>query len=92
MWELINIVIPRVKVHWKWLAYAMRYDSLVESFNKEGGNLDECCEKMFRNWLNSNHGPTPVTYHTLLKYIKKVKELAAASEEIEEELIEGKDK
>ena len=91
MWELIKIVIPRVKAHWTWLAYAMRYDSLVESFNKEGGNLDECCEKMFRNWLNSNHGPTPVTYQTLLEHIKKIDDLKAASEEIEKELIKGKD-
>ena len=72
MWELINIVIPRVKAHWKDLAYCMRYDSEVESFNKEGSDLHERCEKLFKNWLDTSHGPTLKTYQTLLKYIKKV--------------------
>ena len=64
----------------------------IESFYKESGDLHECCEKLFRNWLNTSHGPTPKTYQTLLKYIKKIDDLTAASEEIEKKLIKGKDK
>ena len=90
MWELIDIVIPKVKAHWRWLAYCMRYDSDIESFNKEGSDLDERCEILFRNWLNTSHGPTPKTYQTLLNHIKKVDKLSTASEEIEKELIKGK--
>ena len=92
MWELTDIVIPRVKNHWKRLAYAMRYDSKVESFDEEGRDLHERCEKLFKNWLNTSHGPTPKTYQTLLKYIKKIDDLTTASEEIEKKLIKGKDK
>ena len=90
MWELTKIVIPRVKVHWKDLAYCMRYDSEIESFDKEGRNDHECCEKLFRIWLNSSRGPTPKTYQTLLKCIKKIDDLTATSEEIESKLIKGR--
>ena len=93
MWELINIVIPRVKTHWKQLAYCMRYDSEVGSFNKDGKeHLHECCEMLFSNWLNTGHGPTPKSYQTLLEHIKKINDLTKASQEIETKLIEGKDK
>ena len=47
---------------------------------------------MFNNWLTTGHGPTPKTYETLLKYIKKIDDLTAAHESIEKELIKGKDK
>ena len=87
MWELTKIVIPRVKVYWKDLVYCMRYDSEVESFDKEGWSDHERCEGLFRIWLNSSRGPTPKTYQILLKYIKKIDDLTAASEEIESKLI-----
>ena len=93
MYELIKIVIPKVKAQWQTLAYAMEYDfGEVDAFDKEGRDLEVRCKKMFTNWLNSGHGPTPKTYETLLKYIKKVDYLTSASEEIEKELIEGNDK
>ena len=40
----------------------------------------------------TDHGPTPKTYQTLLKHIKKIVSLTAASEAIEKDLIEGKHK
>ena len=93
MYELINIVIPKVKAQWQNLAYAMKYNiGEVDAFHKEGRDLEECCKKLFTNWITTGHGPTPKTYETLLKYIKKVNDLTAAREEIEKELIEGNDK
>ena len=91
MFELSKIVIPRVLSHWKELAYSMRCSiGDVEVFDKDGKGVHECCEQLFTNWLTTDHGPTPKTYQTLLKCIKKVDKLTAASEEIE--LIKGKDK
>ena len=93
MFELNKIVIPKVMAHWKDLAYSMRYSiEDVQAFDKDGRGVCECCQQLFTNWLTTGHGPTPKTYQTLLKYIKKVDELTAASEEIEKELIKGKDK
>ena len=93
MFELKQIVIPKIMAHWRDLAFAMRYDIAdVDGFHKDGGDLNERCEKLLSNWLVTDHAPKPKTYQTLLKYIKKIKELTAASEGIEKELIKGKDK
>ena len=93
MYELTEIVIPKIKTHWKRLAYSMRYSFRdVEAFDIEGRNLRECCEKLFGNWLETGHDPTPKTYKTLLEHIKKIDELTAASKEIERELIKGENK
>ena len=71
----------------------MRYSiGDVQAFNKDGRDVRECCQELFTNWLTTAHGPTPKSYQTLLKYIKKIDEFAAASEEIEKELIKGKGK
>ena len=91
MWELLKIVIPKIQAKWKTLAYCMKYTPQeVETFEKESNSVTESCNKMFVNWLTTYHGPRPKTYQTLLKYVKEVDELAAASEVIERELIEGR--
>ena len=46
--------------------------------------------KLFINWLTTSHGPKPKTYQTLLKHIKKIDNLAVASEAIEKDLIKGR--
>ena len=93
MFELNKIVIPKIMAHWKYLAFAMRYKIVdVKAIEGDGKDLKERCEKLLTNWLETSHGATPKTYQTLLKYIKEVDDLVAASEEIEQELIKGKDK
>ena len=93
MHELMKIVFPKVMAQWQKLAYAMKYDiEEVDAFDQQGRDPKECCIKLFINWLTTGHDPAPKTYETLLKYIKKVNELTAASEEIEKELIKGNDK
>ena len=93
MWELTDIVIPNIMAHWESLAYCMRYSAgEVEAFKQDCKNVKECSTRLFVNWLNTNHGPKPKTYEMLLKHIKKIKELKAASEVIKRELIEGNNK
>ena len=93
MWELIQFVIPKIKAHWKDLAYCMRYSpEEIEGFRKDSQDLKECCEKLFVNWLTTHHGPTPKTYQTLLGNIKKVVELKDDCKQIEEILIKSKNK
>ena len=88
MWELTKIVIPKLKTQWKKIAYCMRYSiEDVDAFDQEVRNLHERCEKLLTNWLTTSHGPTPKTY---LEHIKEIDEPTAASKEIEEELIKGK--
>ena len=69
----------------------MRYTpGEIELFRKDSKDLKECCTKLFKNWLTTNHGPKPKTYQNLLTYIKKIKELAVVSKIIEKDLIKGK--
>ena len=92
MWELTEIVVPNVMAEWERLAYCMRYKHReVEAFGKNSQDLKECCMKLFGDWLETGHGPVPKTYQTLLKCIKKIKDLETASKEIEMELIKGND-
>ena len=91
MWELTEIVIPNIKDEWESLAYRMRYTTQdVKGFKKDAQNNVECCKNLLDNWISTNHGPEPKSYQTLLKCIKKIKSLAAASKTVEKELIEGK--
>ena len=93
MFELTEIVAPKMMAEWESLAFCMRYTPAdVAAFTKDAKNLKECCKNLFINWLSTNHGPKPKTYQTLLEHIKRVENLTAASEAIEKDLIEGKDK
>ena len=91
MYELTEFVAPKVMDNWKQLAYCMRYETRdVTAFSEGSQNPKECCMKLFSNWLDTGHDPKTKTYKTLLDYIKKVDDLTAASEEIEEKLIQGR--
>ena len=91
MFELNEIVIPKIQAEWESLAYSMRYTAQkVNGFKKDSQDSAECCKSLLVNWLNTGHGPKPKTYQTLLKHIKKIDNLTAASEAVEEKLIEGK--
>ena len=93
MFELTEIVAPKIMRKWEFLAFCMRYTPAeIAVFKNKAWNLKECCKNLFDNWLTTDHGPTPKTYQTLLKHIKKITDLAGASEAIEKDLIEGKHK
>ena len=93
MYELIEIVAPKIMDKWEQLAYCMTYEpGEVEAFKKDTNDLTECCMELFSNWLTTDHGPMPKTYQTLLNHVKKVSDLAAASETIKKELIRGRNK
>ena len=93
MWELIDIVAPRMMAEWESLAYCMRYSpEEVAAIKKNDKDIKECCTNLFKNWVTTGHDPEPKTYLTLLRHIKMIDNLAAASEEIEKELIKSKHK
>ena len=90
MFELNEIVIPKIKAEWKQLANCMRYSTQeIKGFKKDSQDSGECCENLLDNWISTGHGPKPKTYKTLLKHIKKISNLATASKAVEKELIEG---
>ena len=84
MWRLIKTVIPKIKAEWENVAYSMGYDlGTVDAIDKEcNGKLDRCCQKLFSDWLATDHGCTPKTWQKLLERIGDVDNLAAAVEKI----------
>jgi len=89
MWNVIKIVIPKVKASWEDVAYSMGYDVYFVKATREGFNsLEKRCRQVFTDWLMTSHGPAPKTWHTLLSKLKDVDDLTAAVESIEKELTE----
>ena len=87
MWDLYKIVIPKVKAEWKDLAYSMEYNFVtVKAIAKDCSDSEECCEKLFNDWLTTDHGTTPKTWSTLLQKIKDVDSLAVAVDDIKRQL------
>ena len=88
MWNLIKIVIPKIKAEWEDFAYSMGYDAgTVDAIEEEcNGKLDKCCKKLFKDWLTTNNGCTPKTWQKVIERIKAVENLAAATENITKEL------
>ena len=91
MFELTEIVAPKIKAEWESVAFCMRYTtSEVAAFKKDAKDSKESCRNLFNDWLITSHGPKPKTYQTLLKHIKRINNLTVASEEIEKDLIKGR--
>ena len=88
MWDLIKIVIPKVKAEWEYLAYSMKYNiATVQAIKEDCRDREECCKTLFVDWLSTDHGAAPKTWSTLLQKIKDVDSLAVAVDDIKRELI-----
>ena len=73
---------------WRKVAYSMEFDlDIIDTIEQDSHNVEECCDKLFRKWLNTKNGAAPKTWNTLLERIKEVDDLARASEEIKKEML-----
>ena len=87
MWDLIKIVIPKVKAKWEYMAYSMQYSiATVTAVKKDCSDSEECCKTLFEDWLSTDHGAAPKTWSTLLQKIKDVDSLVAVVDDIKREL------
>ena len=88
MADINAIVIPHIQSEWEDVAYALRYKiatvNNIKAKNKD--NPKKCCKELFIDWLSTDHGVGPKTWSTLIKELKKIEELAAATSEILNEL------
>ena len=60
MWDVIQIVFPKIKAKWKYVAHSMRYDCYaVNAFEQDSDDLNERCYELFEDWLTTDRGITP---------------------------------
>ena len=90
MGELNKIVVPKIKVYWKDVAYALYYKiNTVEAIEElHRGNPKKCCQELLKDWLTTDHGKRAgrKTWSTLLSAIESVEELVSYKESILKEL------
>ena len=86
MVDIITIVIPRIQAEWEDVAYALDFEIATVKAIKTNDNPKKCCRELFIDWLSTDHGVGPKTWSTLIEKLKKIEELAAATNEIINEL------
>ena len=88
MWDLIKIVIPKIKADWKHFAYSLGYDiPIVKAIERDcRDDSGRCCENLFEDWLSTDHGVPPKTWCVLLEKIKEVECLFAVADDIKRQL------
>ena len=87
MADIIKIVIPRIQAEWEKVAYILRYSiPAVKAIKENHQNSEKCCLKLFVDWLSTDRGTGPKTWSTLIEKLKEVEDLAAATNQIIDEL------
>ena len=88
MGKINSIVVPRIQADWEDVAWALCYEiPTVKTIKaKCNENPKKCCKELFIDWLSSDHGVGPKTWSTLVEKLKEIEDLAAATNEITNEL------
>ena len=90
MWELNKIVIPKIKAHWKDVAYnSLHYDipEVKAIAEKHQNDPKKCCQELFERWLCMHKEGDSKSWEALFQKLKEVDEITAVVEEISKELI-----
>ena len=81
MFDLTEIVIPKIMNEWEYIAEALCYDFATIKAIRESNREDpkKCCRELFKDWLMTNNGAEagPKVWSTLLDTLKQVDEIAA---------------
>ena len=84
-----KLIIPRVSYCWRKLADYLDYpvEKKREIEERQRGDPYKCCAELMEDWLTSDRGVTPKTWHTLVSVIKEVAELKSSAKSIEQLLL-----
>jgi len=69
-----KVVIPEICHCWKTVADYLEYPTAKkkEIDNRQHGDPYGCCAELMEDWLNSDQGVTPKTWHMLVSVLKEV--------------------
>ena len=84
-----KVVVPNVcHCWWKiadYLGYPIPKKKEIE--RRQRGDPYDCCVELMEDWLTSDQGVTPKTWHTLVSVLKDISELSSVSHSIEQQLV-----
>ena len=86
-----KLVIPEVSYCWRTIADFLEYPitKKKEIEERQHGDPYHCCAELMEDWLTSDQGVMPKTWHTLVSVLKEVGELSSSSvTSIEQRLLE----
>jgi len=84
-----EVVIPNVSFCWRKIADYLDYPfpKKKEIEERQNGDPSKCCVELMEDWLTSDRGATPKTWHTLVSVLKGISELSGVSHSIEQQLV-----
>ena len=84
-----KVIIPRVCYCWRMVADYLEYpvEKRKEIEERQHGDPYKCCAELMEDWLTSDRGVTPKTWHKLMSVLKEVGELSSSVNSIEQCLI-----
>ena len=88
---LHKIVVPRIAADWSIVADYLKYEVKDKQAIKERchHNPGRCCVDLLEDWLSSDRGVSPKTWSRLIKALKEIKSLTAATEMIIQDLAQA---
>ena len=85
--HMIDIVVPKIALHWESVAVNLQLGNSRINVIKQQGNEDPhaCCCDLLTEWVGST---TDGTWTTLLNAVKEVNGLSEAYDEIKQQVLE----
>ena len=84
-----KLVIPEVSYCWRTIADFLEYPIAKKKEIEERQRADpyNCCAELMEDWLTSDRGVTPKTWHTLVSVLKEIGQLSSTANSIEQSLL-----
>ena len=84
-----KLVIPKVSYCWEKIADFLEYPIAKKKEIKERqrGDPSKCCTELMEDWLTSDQGVAPKTWHNLVSVLKEIRELSSEVYSIERSLL-----
>ena len=76
-----KLIIPEISYCWRIVADYLEYPVAMkkEIEERHRGDPRNCCAELMEDWLTSDRGVTPKSWHTLVSVIKEVRELSSSA-------------
>ena len=84
-----KVVIPEVSYCWRTIADYLEYPvaKKKEIEERQHGDPYKCCAELMEDWLSSDRGVGPKTWHKLVSVLREVRELSSSVSAIEQCLL-----